>query len=192
VKANSPDKIIIGVTAASGAVYARTIISKIYSLKGNSIDVGIVFSENARKVWQYELDNDDFKTLPYKIYENNDFFAPPASGSAVADAMIICPCTMGTLARIASGVSSDLMSRAADVILKERKKLILLVREAPLNLIHIKNMETVTLAGGIIYPASPNFYSKPAVYDEIIETVTNRVLKLAGFEFDSFSWGEGT
>ena len=96
---------------------------------------------------------------------------------------------MGTLGRIASGVSNDLITRAADVILKERKKLILVTREMPLNLIHINNMKTVTEAGGIICPASPSFYSKPETTEELLMTVINKILGLAGFEIDGFHWG---
>ena len=103
--------------------------------------------------------------------------------------MIICPCSMGTLGRIASGISNDLTTRAADVILKERRKLILITRESPLNLIHIDNMKKVTESGGIICPASPSFYSKPKSYDEIASTVINRVLNLSNIDHNSYSWG---
>jgi 4-hydroxy-3-polyprenylbenzoate decarboxylase len=112
-----------------------------------------------------------------------------ASGSAGYDVMIICPCTMGTLGRIAAGVSNDLMTRAADVILKEREKLILVTREMPYSLIHLNNMKLLTEAGAIICPASPSFYSKPQTMDEVVMTVVDRVLKLAGFDFSSFHWG---
>jgi 4-hydroxy-3-polyprenylbenzoate decarboxylase len=97
---------------------------------------------------------------------------------------------MGTLGRIASGVSNDLITRAADVVLKERRKLICVVRETPYNLIHIKNMETITLAGGIICPATPSFYSKPQTLEEVASTVTDRVLDLAGFSINTFRWGK--
>jgi 4-hydroxy-3-polyprenylbenzoate decarboxylase len=104
--------------------------------------------------------------------------------------MIIAPCSMGTLGRIAAGVSNDLMTRSADVILKERRRLILLTREAPLSLIHIRNMKFVTEAGGIICPASPSFYSKPKSIEELAMTVVDRALSLAGFTFPAFHWGE--
>ena len=103
--------------------------------------------------------------------------------------MIIVPCSMGTLGRIASGVSTDLITRAADVILKERRKLICVVRDTPYNIIHIKNMETVTLAGGIICPATPSFYSRPKTIEEVANTVVDRVLDLAGFDVKAFRWG---
>ena len=105
------------------------------------------------------------------------------------DTMIVIPCSMGTLGRIAGGISNDLITRAADVILKERRKLICVVRETPYNLIHIRNMETVTLAGGIICPATPSFYSRPATIEEVAGTVVDRVLDLAGFDVKSFRWG---
>ena len=106
--------------------------------------------------------------------------------------MIIAPCSMGTLGRIASGVSSDLITRAADVVLKERRKLICVVRDTPYNLIHIENMETVTLAGGIICPATPSFYSRPKTIDEVAATVVDRVIDLAGFDSKSFRWGSNS
>jgi len=116
-----------------------------------------------------------------KEYSNKDFFVPFASGSSDFDTMIICPASMGILGRIASGTSDDLIARGADVMLKERRKLILVPRETPYNLIHIRNMETLTLAGAIICPASPSFYSKPASIDELVMTVVERVISLAGF-----------
>jgi 4-hydroxy-3-polyprenylbenzoate decarboxylase len=104
--------------------------------------------------------------------------------------MIIIPCSMGTLGRIASGISNDLITRSADVMLKERRKLICVVRDTPYNLIHIRNMETVTLAGGIICPATPSFYSRPKTIEEVAATVVDRVLDLAGFDIKTFRWGK--
>ena len=115
--------------------------------------------------------------------------APFASGSGKYDTMIIVPCSMGTLGRIATGVSSDLITRAADVILKERRKLICVIRDTPYNLMHIRNMESVTLAGGIICPATPSFYSLPTTIDEVAATVVDRVLDLAGLDISTFRWG---
>src|SRR3954471_20767342 len=131
-------------------------------------------SDNARDVWKHELGNEGFKNYDYTFYDKNDFYAPFASGSAKFDTMIVCPCSMGTLGRIASGISNDLTTRAADVILKERRKLILLVRDTPYNLIHINNMKTVTETGGIICPASPSFYSKPQNFEQLAATVIDR------------------
>ena len=123
-------------------------------------------------------------------FEKFDFNAPFASGSAGYNTMIVAPCSMGTLGRIATGISDDLITRAADVVLKERRKLILMVRETPYNLIHIKNMETVTLAGGIICPATPSFYSRPTTIEQAAATVVDRVIDLAGLKQDSYRWGE--
>ncbi|MGZ3852873.1 MAG: UbiX family flavin prenyltransferase, partial [Flavisolibacter sp.] len=118
------------------------------------------------------------------------FTAPFASGSAKYDAMIIVPCSMGTLGRIASGVSNDLVTRGSDVMLKERRKLILVIRDTPYNLVHIRNMESVTLAGGIICPASPSFYSKPQSIEQAAATVVDRVVDLTGLSNESFRWGQ--
>ena len=183
-------KVIIGVTGASGSVYGKLLIEKIYALKDQVEDCGIIFSDNAKAVWKFELGSFDNSAFPFKVYEPDNFFAPIASGSAGYDVMIVCPCTMGTLGRIASGVSSDLLLRAADVILKERKKLILVPREMPYNLIHLNNMKFLTESGAIICPASPAFYSKPESTGQLLMTVVDRVLKLAGFEFNSYSWGK--
>ena len=182
--------IIVGVTGASGAIYGHLLLQKLENLKDQIGECGVIFSENAKAVWDFEIGTFSATSIPFKIYESNNFFAPMASGSAAYDAMIICPCTMGTLGRIASGVSSDLMTRAADVMMKERKKLILVPREMPYNLIHLTNMKLLTEAGAIICPASPSFYSKPLTIEEMVLTVVDRALVLAGFEIDSFRWGE--
>lgn len=183
-------KIVVGVTGASGSIYAKVLFDRLIELKDQVTEVGVVFSSNAREVWKLELGNSDFENLPFKVYESMDFMAPFASGSAKYETMIVCPCSMGTMARIASGVSNDLMTRAADVVLKERRKLILVPRDTPMSLIHINNMKTITEAGGIIAPASPSFYSKPADFEELAKTVVDRVLDLAGFDLDSYRWSE--
>ncbi len=184
-------KIIIGITGASGSIYAKTLIDKLAQLNEQIESCGIVFSENAKQVWDYELaDKTDLSNSVYKTYSNNDFFAPFASGSAGYDKMIVCPCSMGTLGKIANGITDNLIARTADVILKEKRTLILVTREMPLNLIHINNMKAVTEAGGIICPASPSFYSKPGTIDKLIATVVDKVLSLAGFSIDSYEWGK--
>jgi len=132
--------------------------------------------------------NTDYEKLPFKIFDKKDFNAPFASGSAKYKTMVVCPCSMGTMGRIAHGVSDDLLTRSADVILKERRKLILVARETPLSLIHIENMRTVTLAGGIICPATPSFYSKPKDFEALAATVVDRVIDLCGLEIDSYTW----
>jgi 4-hydroxy-3-polyprenylbenzoate decarboxylase len=183
-------KVVIAITGASGSLYASILIEKLLTIRSQWETVSIVMTKNAREVWETELGNQSYKGLPLEIYETDDFKAPFASGSARFDTMIIIPCSMGSLGRIAAGISTDLISRAADVILKERRKLICVIRDNPYNLIHIRNMETITLAGGIICPASPSFYSKPASIEEAVSTVVDRVIDLAGFELKSFRWGD--
>ncbi len=183
-------KIIVAITGASGAIYAQGLLTKLQQLNSQIEEVGVVMSDNAKDVWKFELGNTEFEKLPFKIYSKTDFFAPFASGSAKYNTMIICPCSMGTMGRIAAGISNDLTTRAADVILKERRKLILVTRDTPLNLIHINNMKTITEAGGIICPASPSFYSLPKTIDQIAGTVIDRVIDLAGLENATFRWKE--
>ena len=182
-------KIVVAVTGASGAVYAKILLDKLSRLENQVEEIGLVFSKNAYDVWEYEMGSKSYLDLPFKIYERDNFFAPFASGSARFTCMIICPCSMGTLARIANGTSDDLISRAADVVLKERRRLILVTRDTPLNLIHINNMKTVTEAGAIVCPASPSFYSRPKSVEELAATVVDRVIDLAGLEQDAFRWG---
>ena len=181
-------KIIVSVSGASGAIYAKVLFDRLLHIKNQVSKVGVVMSDNAKEVWKYELGNDVYKDYPFDFYEKNDFMAPFASGSAKYDTMIICPCSMGTLGRIAGGISNDLTTRAADVILKERRKLILVARDTPYNLIHINNMKTVTEAGGIICPATPSFYSRPQTFEALAATVIDRVIDLCGFEYESYRW----
>jgi 4-hydroxy-3-polyprenylbenzoate decarboxylase len=183
-------KVVIAVTGASGSIYAKLLLDKLVTLKSQLKDVGLVFSKNAEEIWEYELGNNSFRNYPFKVYEKNDFYAPFASGSAQYDIMIICPCSMGTLGRIANGISDDLITRAADVMLKERKKLILVPRELPYSLIHINNMKLISEAGGIVCPATPSFYTKPKTIKDLVNTVVNRILDLAGFEIESKRWGD--
>jgi len=185
-------RIVVAITGASGAIYAKVLLDKLAKLEEQIETVGVILSDNAKTVWQYELGNTDYEKLPFEIYDKKDFNAPFASGSAKFKTMIVCPCSMGTMGRIAHGVSDDLLTRSADVILKERRKLILVARETPLSLIHIENMRTITLAGGIICPATPSFYSKPADFEQLAATVVDRVIDLCGLEIDSYTWkGEG-
>ncbi len=180
-------KIIVAISGASGAIYAQRLLHKLSTIPQVS-DVGIVMSANAKDVWYTELGNTDYSTNPFKMYEKHDFAAPFASGSAQYNIMYITPCSMGTLARVATGVSNDLITRAADVILKERRKLICMVRETPYNLIHIKNMEAVTLAGGIICPATPSFYHQPTTIIQAVDTVVDRMLDLGGLQVHTQRW----
>ena len=180
-------KIAVAVTGASGAIYARTLLSR---LANTDAEVHVVWSENARTVWQHELGDENHSSYPFKVWDKGDFFAPFASGSAGFNALIICPCSMGILGRIATGISNDLITRAADVMLKERRTLICVVRETPYNLIQLRNMTTVTEAGGIICPATPSFYSRPQTLDEAADTVIQRVMQLAGLPVAGYRWGE--
>lgn len=182
-------RIVIGITGASGAIYAKVLLDRLALLSAQVDSCGVVMSDNARQVWELELGDRAFERLPFTIYGKNDFNAPFASGSARYGTMIICPCSMGTLARIASGVSNDLMTRAADVILKERRRLILVPRDTPYSLIHLRNMTVLTEAGAIIAPASPSFYSRPPDMEALARTVVDRVLDLAGFNLESYRWG---
>lgn len=183
-------KVVVAITGASGAIYAKVLLQKLQQLHQQIENIAVVMSDNAKEVWKFELGNADYEKLPFAVYSKNDFFAPFASGSAKYDCMIVCPCSMGTMARIASGISNDLTTRAADVMLKERRKLILVTRDTPLSLIHINNMKTVTEAGGIICPASPSFYSHPQNFDALASTVIDRVLDLCGIEHTTFRWKE--
>jgi len=181
----------LAATGASGAIYFKMLAQKLASSLPAADVLAGVLSDNARDVWRTELEEEGYASLPFRIYEKNDFNAPFASGSGRFDTMIIAPCSMGTLGRIAGGISNDLITRAADVMLKERRRLILLVREAPYNLLHIRNMEAVTLAGGIICPATPSCYSRPKSLEEAVATVADRVLDLAGVAVKTYRWGEG-
>ncbi|MEO5967739.1 MAG: UbiX family flavin prenyltransferase [Ferruginibacter sp.] len=185
------NKLLIAITGASGSIYAKCILKKISEIKNNGHleEVALVISKNAKQVWDTELEEDLNYDSSFKIFDSNDFNAPFASGSGNYNTMIIIPCSMGTVGRIAAGISNDLVSRAADVILKERRKLICVVRETPYSLIHLKNMEQITLAGGIICPATPSFYSKPKSIEDVANTVVDRVLDLAGFPVQTFRWG---
>ncbi len=183
-------KIVVAVTGASGSIYAKVLLDKLALLSDQIEEVGIVMSDNAKDVWRFELGDAAYNEYKFRFYSKGDFMAPFASGSARFDTMIVVPCSMGTLSRIAHGISSDLTTRAADVILKERRKLILVTRETPLNAIHINNMSLVTQAGGIICPASPSFYSLPQTFEELAATVIDRVLSLADLRIDSFEWGK--
>jgi 4-hydroxy-3-polyprenylbenzoate decarboxylase len=183
-------KIAVAVTGASGSIYAKLLLQQLQAFKEQVEEVSIVYSDNASTVWQYELGDDSYKNFPFKVFAKNDFMAPFASGSSSYGALIICPCSMGTVGRIAAGISNDLITRAADVMLKERRKLICVVRETPYNLIHLRNMTAVTEAGGIICPATPSYYSRPQTMEEAADTVISRVLQLAGVDTKGYKWQE--
>lgn len=181
-------KIVLAIGGSSGSVYAHRLMTKLKAMEGIQCDV--VMSSNAFENWRLELGDFDPSMWPFTFFDKMDFNAPFASGSARYDTMIVCPCSMGLIGRIASGVSGDLITRAADVMLKERRRLILVARETPYSLIHLKNMTTVTEAGAIVCPATPSFYSKPSTIDQVVDTVVDRVLDLANLEVDTFRWND--
>jgi 4-hydroxy-3-polyprenylbenzoate decarboxylase len=187
---NHKQRIVVAVTGASGSVYAKVLLDKLLALQDQIDDIGLLMSDNAMEVWKHEMGNEDYNGYSFKRYSTADFTAPFASGSARFGIMIICPCSMGTLGRIAAGISNDLTTRAADVILKERRRLILVTRDTPLSLIHINNMKLVTEAGGIICPATPSFYSRPRTPEEIAATVVDRVIDLCGLDQKAYRWGD--
>ena len=183
-------KIVVAITGASGAIYAKLLLDNLKLLNQQVEKVGVVMSDNAKEVWRFELGNEEYNNYDFDFYSKMDFNAPFASGSAKYDTMIIVPCSMGTLGRIAHGISNDLISRAADVILKERRKLIAVARDTPFSLIHLNNMKIVTEAGGIICPATPSFYSLPKTITDVAQTVVDRVIDLAGLEKESYRWND--
>ncbi|MBZ4188260.1 UbiX family flavin prenyltransferase [Niabella beijingensis] len=182
-------KIVVAITGASGSIYPSRLLSKLLTVQDQWSEIGVVVTNNAKEVWQVETGT-AFRTEPsFSYYDTTDFNAPFASGSGRFDTMIIIPCSMGVLGRIATGISNDLITRAADVVLKERRKLICVVRETPYSLVHIRNMEALTLAGGIVCPATPSYYSRPKTIEAVADTVVDRVLDLAGLDIPSYRWG---
>ncbi|MDR1348876.1 MAG: UbiX family flavin prenyltransferase [Prevotellaceae bacterium] len=181
-------KIIIGITGASGQIYAKTMLDMLDAHYSQFDEIAVIFTPTGKQVFDYETCEDINRYKHISIYENDDLFAPFSSGSSDYGTLIVIPCSMGMLARIANGYASDLISRTADVMLKERRRLITVTREAPLNLVHIRNMEQITLAGGIVCPAAPSFYSKPQTVDDIAKTVVERVLNLSNANIESYRW----
>ena len=181
-------KIIVAVTAASGAIYARQLLEELIAAPEVE-QIALIESTHAPEVATWEG-----ITLPHhpKIerMENHDLFRSPASGSARWDAMVVCPSSVGTAGRIAAGISQSLIERAADVMLKERRRLILVLRESPLSLIHLRNLTTLTEAGAVILPACPSFYAHPSTLEELCHSVTDRVCALLGLEGKRYAWGE--
>ncbi len=181
--------IVIAITGASGAIYAKNLIEKLE----NSQAVGklsIVMSDTAKQVWEAELD--ESPKFQSKVYDINNFYAPFASGSSAPDSMIIIPCTMGSMAKVAHGIADNLISRAADVMLKEKKQLIIVPRETPYNLIHVKNMELLILAGAQIIPTSPSFYAKPKNLNELVSHFTDRILDQLNIPNQAYRWGKSS
>ena len=185
-----PFHLILSVTGASGVCYAARFLEKLQNR--SAICVSIIMSKNGESIWQDECGTPPPQAPQWRYWNLYDFSAPFASGSHPADAMMVLPCSMGTLARIAQGVSDNLISRAADVHLKERRPVVLVLRESPFNTIHLRNMTLAAEAGAIIAPASPSFYHHPQNIDELIEPFIDRLLRLCGAvpEYEGYKWGE--
>lgn len=176
-------RILVASTGASGIAYGRRLVEE---LKSAGEEVSVVVTEGAKKVAEEEGE-----ALPNADFSEHDLAAPFASGSHRLDAMVVCPCSLRTLGEIAGGLGSNLVSRAAEVMLKERRKLVLVVRETPLSYIAIKNMETVTLAGGVILPASPGFYHKPKKIGDLVDFVVGKTMDQLGVKNKLFKrWKE--
>ncbi len=183
-------KIVVAVTGASGACYARLVVEKLVA--SEEVDeVALIFSDHAHAVAAHEGEVVLVDSEKVRVFDNGDLFAPPASGSSDYDGMVVVPCSMGTVGRIASGVSIDLISRAADVMIKERGRLVVVPREAPFSTLHLRNLTTLSECGVVVIPACPSFYSHPQTIDEACETIVERVMKHLGLHTDRYRWGEG-
>lgn len=182
-------RLLVAVGGASGSLYARRLLDALAALPERP-EVGVCFSPRGLQVWRHELGGEP--KLPFPRYESEDFSGPFASGSARWDAVVVIPCSVGRLGRVAHGVGDDLISRAADVAMKERRKLVLVVRETPLSPIHLENMLTVTRAGAVVLPACPSFYFRPDNLESLADTVVARVLDQLGLAHTlSPRWAEG-
>ncbi|MEY4563092.1 MAG: hypothetical protein RLZZ618_2369 [Pseudomonadota bacterium] len=176
---STPKRVVVGVTGATGAIYALRLLER---LKAAGHETHLVASPAGLLNVHHELglDRKAFEALAHTAYHPGDVGAAIASGSFAADAMVIAPCSMKTLASVAHGLSDNLLSRAADVTLKERRRLVLMVRETPFNLAHLRNMTAVTEMGGIVFPPLPAFYHRPATIDDMVNDTVERVLALLG------------
>jgi 4-hydroxy-3-polyprenylbenzoate decarboxylase len=184
----SKRKIVIGITGASGAPYARRLLEVLNGR--DDVELGVCASRNAADVWALECGSDLREAAGGKVWGVGDFKAPFASGSAGWQAMAVVPCSMGTAARIAHGISDTLLTRAADVMLKERRPLVVVPRETPLSLVHLENLAGLARAGAVILPAMPSFYSKPATLGDAVDTVVGRILDHLGLDHDLLHrWG---
>ena len=183
-------RILVGITGASGSPYA---LSFLRLLKQKGVSVEVIVSEAAKKVFSLETGKDleILAELSERLYDEDEIAAPPASGSALYHAMVIIPCTMGTLAAVAQGLAKNLITRAADVMLKERKPLVLVVRETPFNLIHLRNMVAATEAGAIIYPAMPAFYHRPQNLTEMVDFFAARLAEFLGLQIEELKRWRG-
>jgi len=181
-------KIVVGISGASGAPYARRLLEVLRDRDG--VELAVCVSETAADVWTLECGGDLREAVKLPIWGARDYRAPFASGSAGYAAMVIIPCSMGTAARVAHGISDTVLTRAADVILKERRTLIVVPRETPLALVHLENLTRLARLGALVLPAMPSFYGRPATLDDAIDTVVGRILDHLGIEHDMVRrWG---
>ncbi len=186
-------KIVVGLTGASGAPYARLLLRALAerARARDDVEVGVCLSSTAPEVWKLECGGDVREEIGFPIWGLRDYSAPFASGSAGWHAMAVVPCSMSTCARIAHGTSDSLLTRAADVMLKERRPLVVVPRETPLSLVHLENLAALARAGAVVLPAMPSFYGKPASVDEVLATVVSRVLDHLGLDNDlAHRWGQ--
>jgi len=181
-------RIVVGITGASGAPYARRLLQVLG--RRDDAEIGVCVSQTAPEVWALECGGDLRETVAQPIWGVRDYKAPFASGSAGWHAMAIVPCSMGTAGRIAHGISDTLLTRAADVMLKERRTLVVVPRETPLGLVHLENLLQLARLGAVVLPAMPSFYGKPASLDDAIDTVVGRILDNLGLDHDLLRrWG---
>lgn len=183
-------RLVVAITGASGIVYGKRLLEV---LKKGKIETHLIISQTAKKLIEYELETkpETVEKLATHVYGNEDLFAPIASGSFKFDAMIIAPCSMKTLAGIACGYSDNLILRAAEVCLKEKRKLILVPRETPLSPIHLSNMLKLSRLGALIVPAMPAYYHKPRNIDDIVDFIVGKILDQLGIEHKLFRrWRE--
>jgi 4-hydroxy-3-polyprenylbenzoate decarboxylase len=170
-------KIVVGITGASGAIYAKRCLAWLSELAANGeVEFAVCASPTAPEVWALECGGDMREQIGERLWGVRDFKAPFASGSAGWDAMLVVPCSMGTVARIAHGISDSLLTRAADVMLKERRTLVVVPRETPLSLVHLENLTALARAGAVVLPAMPSFYSRPESIDALVDTVVGRIM----------------
>jgi 4-hydroxy-3-polyprenylbenzoate decarboxylase len=177
-----PRRIVVAITGATGAVYGVRLLQRLGAVPG--VETHLVVSDAASLTLHQEvgMQRRDVEALAHVVHKNREIGASIASGSFQTDGMVIAPCSMKTLAAVAHGLADNLVARAADVILKERRRLVLMVRETPLNLAHLRNMTAVTEMGGIVFPPLPSFYQRPASIDEMVDHTLDRVLDLLGID----------
>jgi 4-hydroxy-3-polyprenylbenzoate decarboxylase len=186
-------KIVVGITGASGAPYARRLLALLEERVRvrDDVEIGVCMSQTAPEVWRVECGGDLRDSIGFPIWGARDYGAPFASGSAGWHAMAIVPCSMGTAARVAHGISDTLLTRAADVMLKERRTLVVVPRETPLSVIHLENLASLARAGAVVLPAMPSFYGGPATLEQALDTVVARLMDHLGLDHDLVRrWGE--